>query len=59
MTKDIPAWSVAAGNPCRVIRKVTKDDLKYYFRNKIVDDEAMADIERIWAESGDDKKYPR
>jgi maltose O-acetyltransferase len=59
VTKDIPAWSVAAGNPCRVIRKVTKDDLKYYFRNKIVDDEAMADIERIWAESGDDKKYPR
>ena len=59
VTKDIPSWSVAAGNPCRVIRKVTKDDLKYYFRNKIVDDEAMADIERIWAESGDDKKYPR
>lgn len=59
VTKDIPAWSVAAGNPCRVIRKVTKDDLKYYFRDKIVDDEAMADIERIWAESGDDKKYPR
>ena len=59
VTKDIPAWSVAAGNPCRVIRKVTKDDLKCYFRNKIVDDEAMADIERIWAESGDDKKYPR
>ena len=47
VTKDIPAWSVAAGNPCRVIRKVTKDDLKCYFRNKIVDDEAMADIERI------------
>ena len=59
VTKDIPAWSVAAGNPCRVIRKVTKDDLKCYFRNKIVDDEAMADIERIWAESGYDKKYPR
>ena len=59
VTKDIPAWSGAAGNPCRVIRKVTKDDLKCYFRNKIVDDEAMADIERIWAESGDDKKYPR
>jgi maltose O-acetyltransferase len=59
VTKDIPAWSVAAGNPGRVIRKVTKDDLKCYFRNKIVDDEAMADIERIWAESGDDKKYPR
>ena len=26
VVKDIPANSVAAGNPCRVIRKITKDD---------------------------------
>ena len=24
VTKDIPDWSVAAGNPCRVIRKITE-----------------------------------
>lgn len=27
VTKDIPANVFAAGNPCRVIRKITKDDL--------------------------------
>ena len=26
VTKDIPDWSVAAGNPCRVIRKITEED---------------------------------
>ena len=26
VTKDIPAGSFAAGNPCRVIRKITKED---------------------------------
>ena len=26
VTKDIPDWVVAAGNPCRVIRKITEDD---------------------------------
>ncbi|MDR1168204.1 MAG: sugar O-acetyltransferase [Heliobacteriaceae bacterium] len=26
VTKDIPSGVVAAGNPCRVIRKITKDD---------------------------------
>ncbi|HCA05128.1 MAG TPA: sugar O-acetyltransferase [Ruminococcaceae bacterium] len=59
VTRDVPEWSVAAGNPCRVIRKVTAEDLKYYFRDKTIDDEAMADIERIWAESGDSRKFPK
>ena len=59
VTGDIPSWSVAAGNPCRVIRPVTEKDLKYYFRNYEIDEEAMADIERIWRESGDDEKYPK
>lgn len=31
VTKDIPDWSVAAGNPCRVIRKITEADRKLYF----------------------------
>ena len=28
VTKDIPDWVVAAGNPCRVIKKITEDDKK-------------------------------
>lgn len=29
--KDIPDWTFAAGNPCRVIRKITDEDRKYFF----------------------------
>lgn len=32
VTKDIPSGVIAAGNPCRVIRKVTEDDKKKYIR---------------------------
>lgn len=45
VTKDIPAWSVAAGNPARVIRKITEDDKKFYFQNREFDAEAWAVIE--------------
>ena len=40
VTKDIPDWSVAAGNPCRVIRKITEDDRRKEFHNKEIDEEA-------------------
>ena len=40
VTKDIPDWVVAAGNPCRVIRKITEDDKKYYYKDREFDDEA-------------------
>ena len=29
VTRDIPANSLAAGNPCRVIREITKEDSIY------------------------------
>lgn len=41
VTKDIPSNVIAAGNPCRVIRKITQEDRRYwqtlaeeYYRNK-------------------------
>ena len=34
VTKDIPDWVVAAGNPCRVIRKITEADRRLYFRSQ-------------------------
>ena len=40
VTKDIPDWSVAAGNPCRVLRKITEDDRRKEFHNKEIDEEA-------------------
>ncbi len=34
VTKNIPANSVAVGNPCKVIRKIGEHDNKYYFKQK-------------------------
>ncbi len=47
VTKDIPDWVIAAGNPCRVIRKITDADRKYYFRDREFDDEAWEDVQKI------------
>ncbi len=44
VTKDIPDWSVAAGNPCRVIRQITDDDKRTLFGKEEIDDEAWEDI---------------
>ena len=46
VTKDIPDWVVAAGNPCRVIRKITDADKNKYFKNKEFDDEAWQDAQQ-------------
>ncbi|MCI8682338.1 MAG: sugar O-acetyltransferase [Lachnospiraceae bacterium] len=37
VTGDIPANVVAAGNPCRVLRQITEEDRKYYFKNREFD----------------------
>lgn len=44
VTKDIPDWCVAAGNPCKVLKEITDDDIQYYFRDRKIDDEAMQHI---------------
>jgi acetyltransferase-like isoleucine patch superfamily enzyme len=33
VTKDIPDNVVAVGNPCKVIREITEEDRKYYYKN--------------------------
>ena len=40
VTKDVPEWTVVAGNPARVIRKITEEDKKYYYKNREFDEEA-------------------
>lgn len=46
VTKDIPDWSIAAGNPCRVIRKISDEDKKYYFKDKVFDEEVWENINK-------------
>ena len=38
VTKDIPSNSVAVGNPCKVIKKITDEDKAYYFKNLKIDE---------------------
>ena len=57
VTRDIPAWSVAAGNPCRVIRGITEADRELYFSGRRADDEALSAMREKWA-SGDGTMYP-
>lgn len=44
VTKDIPDWSIAAGNPCKVIRMITVDDRRKLFKDEEIDDEAWQNI---------------
>lgn len=44
VTKDIPDWAIAAGNPCKVIRMITDEDRKYYYKNNEFDEEAWNDL---------------
>lgn len=34
VTKDIPANTVAVGNPCKVLREIGEKDKKFYYKNK-------------------------
>ena len=35
---DIPANSVAAGNPCKVIREIGEQDQIYYYKDRVIDE---------------------
>lgn len=37
VTGRIPPDVVAAGNPCRVIREITEEDKKYYYKKRPFD----------------------
>lgn len=44
VTGDIPAGVIAAGNPCRVLRTITEEDKRYYFKKQPFDDEVWSII---------------
>ncbi len=44
VTKDIPDDVVAAGNPCKIIHKITEDDRRKLFHDEEIDDEAWDTI---------------
>ena len=44
VTRDIPPGVLAFGSPCRVIRKITEEDRKYYFKDRELDEEVDAEL---------------
>lgn len=38
VTRDVPDWSLAAGNPCAVVRPIAERDRAYYFKEEAFDD---------------------
>lgn len=46
VTRDIPDGSIAAGSPCRVIRRITEDDRRLLYKDEEIDDEAWETIAR-------------
>lgn len=58
VTKDIPEWSVAVGNPARVIRTITEADRRTLIGKEEIDDEAWADMQRMWETSEDEIRFP-
>lgn len=50
VTKDIPDWCIAVGNPCRVQRIITEADRRKLYKDEEIDQEAWNDmIERGFA----------
>ena len=47
VTKDIPDWTVAAGNPCRIVKQITEEDKKYYYKDREFDPEAWEYISKL------------
>lgn len=37
VTKDLPSNTVCVGNPCRVMRSISEEDKKYYFKKYPID----------------------
>lgn len=40
VTKNLPSGVIAAGNPCRILREITDEDMKYYYKKHEFDAEA-------------------
>ena len=41
VTRDVPDYTVAAGNPCRHLRRIDARDREYYWKDRRFDDQAL------------------
>lgn len=51
VSRDIPDWVIAAGNPCRIIREITDEDIRKLYKEEEIDDEAREIISKLSEEA--------
>ena len=44
---NIPENSVAAGNPCKVIREINENDKKYYYKDRPILEEDLEEEKKL------------
>ena len=47
VVKDIPANCIAVGNPCRVLREINERDQEFYYRDRRIDEDDLAEEARL------------
>lgn len=47
VTKDIPSNSIAVGNPCKVLRTINENDMKYYYKDREITQEDLDEETRL------------
>ena len=47
VTKDIPANCIAAGSPARVLREITKRDMEYYYKDRKIEPDDLAEEQAL------------
>ena len=56
VTKDLPDNVIAVGNPAKIIRKITDEDVDYYYKDKKFDVEGYKEFFTKDGEDGGTKK---
>ena len=47
VVKDIPANSVAVGNPCKVLREINESDSKFYYKDRMITPEDLQEEKEL------------
>ena len=47
VTKDIPANCIAAGSPARVLREINERDMEYYYKNRKIEPNDLAEEQAL------------
>ena len=47
VVKDIPANCIAVGNPCRVVREINENDIRYYYKDREISKEDLEEEARF------------